>query len=332
MYVELHAASAFSFLEGASLPEELAAAAARMEMPAMALLDRDGVYGAPRFYQACREAGLRPHVGAEITGVGGLRYPLLVETAQGYRNLCRLVTLMKMRVPKGGGAVTSEELAEHAPGLVCLTGDAGGPLAAALGSGGLPVARRCLEQLRDIFGPNGVYVELQRHQDRAEEARLEASVAVAREQRLPILATNGVRYVSDREVLDVFTAIRNHRTLETAGRLLSKNDARVGGHPATRPRADNAHIVFRSLLRHVPLSAKNQNSSLAKCSALARIDAIGSAGESCSTKKCLVPCATPRAKIAAKSIFPFPTSTIVCSGGPDESFTCTMGNRFGNFA
>ena len=223
MYVELHAASAFSFLQAASLPEELARMAARMDMPAMALLDRDGVYGAPRFHMEGMRVGIRPHIGSEITVVGGHRYPLLVATRQGYRNLCRLTTRIKMRARKGEGAATLEELAEHAAGLLCLTGDEHGPLAATLRDGGTPVARQCLRQLTEIFGHRNVYVELQRHFDREEEARNQTATELARELRLPILATNGVRHTTHREVLDVFTCIRHHRTLETAGRLLTQN-------------------------------------------------------------------------------------------------------------
>jgi error-prone DNA polymerase len=250
MYVELQAASAFSFLEASALPEDLAHTAAGMGMPAMALADRDGVYGAPRFHLACREAGIRPHVGAEITVRGGDRYPLLVETAQGYRNLCRLITLSKMRARKGEGSATLEDLAEHAAGLVCLTGDARGPLAGALREGGVGVARECLGQLVRIFGRGQVYVALQRHLDRESEARLEASLGLAREAGLPIVATNSVRYTRDREVLDVFTAIRHHRTLETAGRLLAPNDA----HRLRSPREMAA--LFRDLPEAVARTAE----------------------------------------------------------------------------
>ena len=226
MYVELHAASAFSFLEAASLPEDLAATAARMDMAAMAIVDRGGVYGAPRFHLEAQRVGIQPHIGSEITVTGGHRYPLLVATRQGYRNLCRLITHIKMRAGKGEGTATLEELAEHAAGLVCLTGDERGPLAGALGNGGIPLARQCLIQLTHIFGHSNVYVELQRHFDRQGEARLEACCELADHMRLPILATNGVRHTDHREILDVFTAIRNHRTLESAGRLLSNNAER----------------------------------------------------------------------------------------------------------
>src|SRR5499427_4004963 len=112
MFIELHARSAFSFLEGASLPEEMAAGCAEYGMPAMAIMDRNGVYGAPRFHLAAKKAGVTAHIGSEITCTNGLSYPLLVETREGYRNLCRLVTRMKMRAKKGEGAAALDEIAE----------------------------------------------------------------------------------------------------------------------------------------------------------------------------------------------------------------------------
>ncbi|MEK7838032.1 MAG: PHP domain-containing protein, partial [candidate division NC10 bacterium] len=97
MYVELHARSAFSFLEGAALPEALAERAARLGQPALALLDRDGLYGAPRLYRAAIRLGITPLVGAEVTLAGGGQLPLLVEDREGYQNLCRLLTRISMR-------------------------------------------------------------------------------------------------------------------------------------------------------------------------------------------------------------------------------------------
>ncbi len=102
MYIELHARSAFSFLQGASSPEELARTCAGFGMPSMALLDRDGLYGAPQFYLAANKVGLRAHIGAEVTCVQGWRFPLLVASHEGYKNLCRLITRMKMRAAKVG--------------------------------------------------------------------------------------------------------------------------------------------------------------------------------------------------------------------------------------
>jgi len=263
-YIELHARSAFSFLEGSSLPEELAAVCAQLHLPAMALLDADGVYGAPRFHMAAKKFGLKAHIGAEVTfqfsktdlakkisdfrfqiedshprGASAIcnlksaiynsfRLPLLVSSRPGYQNLCRLITKMKLRAKKGEGAVCADELQEHAHGLICLTGGAEGPLAAALQHGGLDEAHRQVDQLVGIFGHGNVYVELQRHFQREEESRNRAAIAIARSLNLPLLATNGVCYATAkaRELCDAFTAIRHHRTLSTAGRLLARNSER----------------------------------------------------------------------------------------------------------
>jgi error-prone DNA polymerase len=231
LYIELHARSAFSFLEGSSLPEELMSACARFNMPAMALLDIDGVYGAPRFHLAAKKLGIKAHIGAEVTAFlpcCKFRLPLLVSSRAGYQNLCRLITKMKLRAKKGEGAVQKEELEEHAHGLICLTGGADGPLAAALQHGGSEEARAQVEQLIGLFGRGNVYIELQRHFHREEETRNRAAIAIARSLNLPLLATNGVCYAAakDRELCDAFTAIRHHRTLSTAGRLLARNSER----------------------------------------------------------------------------------------------------------
>src|SRR5437899_1375293 len=127
MFIELHAQSAFAFLEGAELPGAYAAAAARLGMPAVALCDRDGVYGAPRFTRAALDAGVKPIIGSEITLTDGSRLPLLVEDREGYQNLCHLITRMKLGAAKGSAAVTLAQLAPSAAGLVCLTGGAYGP-------------------------------------------------------------------------------------------------------------------------------------------------------------------------------------------------------------
>ena len=215
-YVELHARSAFSFLEGGSAPEEYIDACMKFEMPAMALLDRNGVYGIPRFHMAAERSGaVRAHVGAEVTCTNGEFYPLLVETQRGYQNLCRLITRMKLRVPKHPKpgqmvAATAEELREFSEGLICLA----------------PGVR--LAETAAIFGRHNVYVELQRHGDRDEEARNEAAIGEARRLKLPLVATNGVCYAEPkrREILDVFTCLYHKTTLESAGRLLSGNAER----------------------------------------------------------------------------------------------------------
>src|SRR5580692_6325847 len=228
VYTELHARSAFSFLEGAALPEELASACKEKEMGAMAVLDRDGVYGAPRFYLAAKKIPIQAHIGAEVTSAEGWRYPLLVASREGYQNLCRLITRMKLRARKGEGNVAAEEVAQKARGLICLTGGDEGPLAYALAQGGVARGADCVEKLCELFGRENVYVELQRHFCRDEEARNHAAIEIARQCKLPLLATNGVCYAEtrQREILDVFTCIRNHLNLETAGRLLARNSER----------------------------------------------------------------------------------------------------------
>jgi error-prone DNA polymerase len=246
-YVELHAASAFSFLEGANQPEKLVEAAIGLEMPAMALLDRNGVYGSARFHTSAQRNSLRAHVGAEIA-VASLgrrltppawlphqhlsepaRLPLLCESRLGYQNLCQLVTHFKMREKtKQEGSASLDDLQRYASGLVCLTGGDEGPLAAALMRGGEEAGRETVERLVRIFGRDSVYVELQRHREREEEWRNQAAIRIARSLKLPVLATNGVRYATayDREILDLFTAVRHHTELDRAGRLLSVNSQR----------------------------------------------------------------------------------------------------------
>jgi len=229
VFVELHARSAFSFLEGAALPEELAERAAALEQPALALLDRDGLYGAPRFYRAATRVGINPLVGAEVTLAEGGRLPLLVESLEGYQNLCRLLSRIKMRASsKDTSAATLDEIAEHAVGLVCLTGGEDGPVALALEAGGAPAARALLDRLAGVFGRGNVYAELQRHFRRAEEARNEWLRGAAATLGLPLLATNAPRMAEreQRPLLDALTCIRHHTTLDRAGRLLADNSER----------------------------------------------------------------------------------------------------------
>src|SRR5688572_15772792 len=191
MYVELHARSAFSFLEGASAPEELIAAGQELKMPAMALLDRDGVYGAPRFHLAAKKKEIKAHIGAELTvstlkAKDTITLPLLVRNRKGYQNLCRLISLMKLRVPKyakpGECAVRPDELAAHAEGLICLTGDGDGPLRFGYQRDTAvdEHPQRKAEWLLEVFGKGNVYAELQRHFNREEEARNQALIEIAR--------------------------------------------------------------------------------------------------------------------------------------------------------
>jgi error-prone DNA polymerase len=256
-YIELHAASAFSFLDGASLPEALVQRASELEYSALALLDRDGVYGIPRFHQAATRAGIKGIVGAELSlrtenrelGGSGRRklgekartsdlprprtselpnsdsrittLPVLVASKEGYRNLSRLVTRMKLAAPKGEGALTLDDLDGCVGGLVALAGRTviGG---SQFGVGGM------LDRLVGIFGGANVCVELQRHLLRDEESDNQTLRELASAFHLPLIATNGVRFAeaADRPLYDVLTCIRHKTTLERAGRRLSWNAER----------------------------------------------------------------------------------------------------------
>ncbi len=265
-YVELHAASAFSFLEAASLPEALVDRAAELGYPAVALLDRNGVHGAPRFHKAALAAGIRPIVGVEVTidrgqrsaGSGqptadhqirtliryrdcqlpaaSFRLPVLIESRAGYQNLCRLLTRMNLRSPKGEGALTLDELDGHTAGMVALVGREalrGGRH----GVGGL------VDRLVGLFGRPNVYLELQRHLVRDEESDNQALIALASAFHVPVVATNGVRFAApeDRPLYDVLTCIRHKTTLEAAGRKLALNAERF-----LKPREQMAEL-FRDI-------------------------------------------------------------------------------------
>ncbi|BET66575.1 error-prone DNA polymerase [Opitutales bacterium ASA1] len=246
-YVELHARSAFSFLRGASSPEDLVAAATRFELPAVALCDRDGVYGAPRFFNAARQTGVRALVGAEITLQDGSVLPLLVSSLVGYRNLCRLITETKLRPVAGGPDPDTDpsasapstgrkrpcfatwlELARFSEGLVALTGDEDGPVRRAWVRDGESAAEDALQTLVDVFGHDRVHVEVQRRMTRGEEHGVQMLRRLAAAHDLPLLATGGVDYATAeaREIADVFTCLRHHTTLDAAGRLLAPNAGR----------------------------------------------------------------------------------------------------------
>jgi error-prone DNA polymerase len=267
-YVEFHAASAFSFLAGASQPDALMERAAQLGMPAMALADRNGLYGVARFHTAAKRCGVRAHIGAEIavSSFGSRLTPpawlphqfpdepprllLLCASQTGYQNLCQLITRFKMReATKAEGAATLDDLEEFSAGLICLTGGEEGPLAAAFAHGGQEDADTIVERLASMYGRGNLYLELQRHQQRDEEYRNQALLKLAETHHLPVIATNGVRYATekDRELLDVLTTIKHHSSLDQAGRLLDLNASR-----SLRP----AHEMV-SLFRDIPEAIAN---------------------------------------------------------------------------
>lgn len=224
MFCELHTRSAFSFLSSGSQPQDMAARAADLGIPAVALLDRDTVAGAVRFHFEARRRGIKPIVGAEITMEDGSLLPLVPLHLAGYQHLSRLISTIKLRSKKSEHFATRKDIEDHSAGLLCFTGGADGFMHNSIRSGrGLAD----LAWLKYVFG-DGLYVELQRHHLRHEEHINQVLLGYAHKLRLPYFASNGPYYADrgDRELFDVFTCIKNHCTINDAGRLLSENSER----------------------------------------------------------------------------------------------------------
>ncbi|MBF6570052.1 MAG: error-prone DNA polymerase [Candidatus Binataceae bacterium] len=226
-YIELRARSAFSFLEGAAPPEDLVDRAAALGYPAIALGDRDGLYGAPRFYHAAARAGIKAIVGAELTLADESRLYLLVPDRQRYQNLCRMITTAKLRPlepdeshskrarsrissrpleaddpsldplfgapkypPKDCARVTLDDLDRFGAGMICLAGGSRSPLSRMLTRGEDPAPM--LDRLAAIFGRGNLFIDIQRHLDPDEERLNRKLIALASHSRTPIVATNDV--------------------------------------------------------------------------------------------------------------------------------------------
>ncbi len=241
MYVELHAHSNFSFLRGASHPEELVEAAAELGYDSMALTDTNGLYGAVRFDRACREHGLRPIFGAEVTlegdpspgrkrrasasPAGGGHLVLLARTGQGYANLSTLLSKAATGHPKGHARVSLSQLGEHSAGLFGLSGCLRGAIPSALARGERGEAARRAAELAELFEPSTFFLELWDHRTREEAALSGALARLGRELGLPPVATGNVHYArpDGRKLCDVLFAIRHHTTLDAAGTRLLPN-------------------------------------------------------------------------------------------------------------
>jgi error-prone DNA polymerase len=247
-YVELHAHSGYSFLDGASHPEELVLAAKELGYPALALTDHDGLYGSMEFARAAREAGIQPITGAEMTlrgcglpggaphahpaathrpdePAGRFHVTLLAETPEGYSNLCRLLTEAHRTSPRTEPALPLESLLDRNMGLLLLTGCRRSPLIHALWDShgtGEAFARRLME----AFGPHRLFVEIQENRVRGDGARSRALGRLADRLGIPVVATGNVHYHrrERHRLQDVLTAIRHRTTLD-------------GSHGVRRPNA-----------------------------------------------------------------------------------------------
>ncbi len=243
MYVPLWCKSNFSFLEGASHPDEMVEEAHRLGFRALALTDRDGVYGIVRAHVKARELGLKLIVGSQVTCDDGSVLVLLAQDRDGYANLCRLLTAGRLRTPKGESAVTWDEVSAHAPGLLALWGGDQGLLVGAADPG------KVADLLREAFGDR-LYALAARHR-RADEVREEARLRErAARHGLPLVAAAEVLYHTParRPLQDILTAIRHGVTLQAAGRRLKPNAEHVLKSPAAFAAlfADDPSLVART--------------------------------------------------------------------------------------
>jgi error-prone DNA polymerase len=267
--VELHCHSAYSFLDGVSLPSELAERAGELGHSALALTDHNSVSGSMELAQAAGELGVRALHGSELDLDGGRHITLLVRDGRGWSNLCRIITLAhrgeaqrppRLRDersepgPRSRGdsgrdgrsepgvrshgdsgrdervepSVALETVIDHAEGLICLTGCATRS-AVARGVHDEPAARRLL----DAFGPEGLYVELQRPFARRDRARNRALSALARQLGVRCVASGNVHAHarSRAELQDAFVALRHHATLDASEPLRRGNSSHVMSTP-----------------------------------------------------------------------------------------------------
>lgn len=233
MYTELHLHTAYSLGDGASQPVELVLRAAELGYGALAITDHDGLYGAYEFATACRDAGIQPITGAEITLADGSHLTLLCETREGYGNLCRLLTEAKHgRLPAPAHQPDGEDanwhttsLADYATGLILLTGCRQGELSRLLDAGDHAAAETVLRTYVAWFGRGNVFVELQHHLIAGDRRRVRGLMALAEQVEVPSVATGNVHYhTPERAYLqDVLVAIKHRTTLDGSHRQRKPN-------------------------------------------------------------------------------------------------------------
>src|SRR5881296_2757948 len=228
MYIELHCHSAFSFLDGASLPEQLALTASQLGLPALALTDHNGLYGSMAFAQQAKSLGLQAITGAELTLLDGSHVTLLAETPEGYANLCRLVTEAHLGRPdRRDPRLDFAALEARHAGLIVLSGCRSGLLPTVLQRDGKSAARRLAERCRTVFGPENFFVELQRNHVRGDRALTATLSDLANATSLGVVATGDVHYHqrARHRLHDVLVAIRHRTTLD-------------GSHHVRRPNSE----------------------------------------------------------------------------------------------
>ncbi len=258
MYAELHCWSNFTFLQGGSHPEELIERAADLGLAAIALTDRDGLYGIVRFGAHARHRRVAAIVGSELTFEDGSRIVLLVENERGYAHLCELISAAQLRGSKGDARLRWEDLQGRSEGLIALSGGPCGRVERALAGDGPRAAAREAERLCALFGER-FYLELQQHLTSEETQRNLQLVRLGKERRLPYVATNGVVYAakSDALLADVLACIQSGTTLR---------DARADN--ALRPNAEyhlKAPASMRRLFAEYPEAIEHSIAIARRC-------------------------------------------------------------------
>jgi len=250
-YAELHAHSNFTLLEGGSHPEELISAAKAYGLSGIAITDRDCLYGAVRFAQAGREEDIPAIIGAELTLEDRSHIIVLAENKTGYANLSRLLSRARLDHKRGEPSTPYSLLAQHAQGLIALSGCEHGVVPQLLAQGDFRAACERAGQLRDMFGWGNFWIELQRHLLPEDGPRIRALTALAQKLELGIVATGGVHYAlaAHRDLADVLSCIRLKTTLEEAGTRLRPNGEYYLRTPAAMERlfAEHARAVANSV-------------------------------------------------------------------------------------
>src|SRR5688572_25913329 len=226
MYAELHCHSAFSFLDGASLPDELVSEAHRLDYHALALTDRNGVYASLAFAQAAKPLGLQTITGAEVTLTCGSHVILLAETPAGYANLCRLLTLTHLGAERLDPRLAFSAIETRHDGLIVLSGARrDGLLSRTLETEGLSAARRLAERCKEVFGADRFFVELQRNRVRGDMTLTRTLKSIADDAGLSVVATGNVHYHTRtlHRLHDVLVAIRHRTTLDGSHRVRNPN-------------------------------------------------------------------------------------------------------------
>src|SRR2546430_1296269 len=225
-YAELHCRSAFSFLDGASPPDELLAQAHSLGYPALALTDRNGIYGSLAFAHAAQPLGIQAITGAEVTLTDGSHVILLAETPQGYSNLCRLLTETHLQAERLDPKLAFTAIEARHEGLIILSGARrDGLLPRTLENEGLRAARKLAEHCKSVFGADRFYVEIQRNRVRGDLALSRALIDLAHNLQLGVVATGSVHYHcrEQHRLHDVMVSIRHRTTLDGSHRLRNPN-------------------------------------------------------------------------------------------------------------